>query len=238
MFEETFNQLMSIFIDPEIKTRRDRGVVRGDFKLRAFQIIFFPDGKPTLVRLNEEVKAEMIIHPKRGVNKSIGEILTLAEIERIQEFKLIEVDLLDCGHVTALNLFNNWTFSFDFKYNKSTANAHHSIAKEFLEVAEDSLKKGYRVPFIDNLFSSLELAAKSLLIDDFDSELLKSKKHSKIHDKLNSQTNIGNIKEEFRELFNKISDMRQTYRYLHRQVDFSIGDCQIWLKKAKKVIGV
>ncbi len=236
MYEKTFEQIVSIFIDPEVKLRINKGLLSKDFKLNAFQVILSPNDKPPLVRLNREVKAEILVTKKEGVNKQIGEMILLNEIENIQEFKLIEEEYLDCGHVTALKIGNNWNLSFDFRYNKKTADKHFSLAKEFLLVAEYSLKKGLLIPFIDNLFSSLELGAKSILLSDSDSKLLKSKKHTLIHSKLNKQAQIGNVKPEFRDLFNKLSAMRQPYRYLEKDNDLSTKDCKVWLEQAKRMI--
>jgi uncharacterized protein (UPF0332 family) len=237
MFKRTFNQIVSIFIDPEIKARIGKKQLSKDFRLNSFQVIMFPNDNPPLVRLNQEVKAEMIVTKKEGVNKQLGEILLLSEIKKIQEFKLIEKEYLDCGHVTALRVGDIWSMSFDFRYNKKTAEKHLKLAKEFLSVSEYSLEKNLYVPFIDNLFSCVELAAKSILLSDFDSKLLKSKKHSLIHSKLNREAHIGNIKPEFCDLFNKLASIRQPYRYLEKEIDdLPVIECKTWLKQAKQFI--
>jgi len=52
-----FEQLMAIYIRPEIARRQAHGQLPVPLALRAAQLICFADGRPNLVRLNEEVQA-------------------------------------------------------------------------------------------------------------------------------------------------------------------------------------
>jgi hypothetical protein len=53
-------QALDFWINPEIEIRRGAGTLLEDFALSAAQIIFEPDTKMPIVRLNEEVRAALL----------------------------------------------------------------------------------------------------------------------------------------------------------------------------------
>ena len=57
---------MDLFFNPEINRRKEQNLLPENFTLLAAQAIFFPDGRPHIVRLNEEVSVEVKL--KKGVD--------------------------------------------------------------------------------------------------------------------------------------------------------------------------
>ena len=64
----------------------------------------------------------------------------------------------------------------------------------------------YRAPFIDNLFNACELLAKARLITIIRMRDVGS--HGVIHSTINSWRKLGNVSDEFVDLFNKLSQAR------------------------------
>ena len=217
-----FKQLMELFIIPEIRRRKEAGKLNESFELYAAQIIFFPDGRKPLVRINSEMKAVAKIKLKSGISKKVSEPIFIHELEGLEELNLTEEDDLDCGHATLFRIGNRWIMVFDFRYNRKLSKKHIEVAKQFYEAAEFSFSRKNWSAFIDNLFSTVELLAKSILLSTPAPELRKKSSHKAIKTEFNRFTNLKNIDPVYCEIFNKLYNLRSRARYL--KGDFSISE--------------
>ena len=154
--KQTFRDVMRIWIDPEIQRRTNNGLLSKAFVLERAQVLLNPDKKSSQVRLNEEVKAEIIAKFK-GKHKEPNEPVFEHEIDEISEIRLTDSDDPNFAHVTMLTFRGRWVFHIDFRYNKLEAQKRYDIAKEFYEIAKVCYDKKYWRPFADTLFSSSEL---------------------------------------------------------------------------------
>jgi hypothetical protein len=87
-----FNQVMAVWIVPEIEARQARGDASKPFQLCFAQVVFDPD-KPPVVRLNEEVRGSAMMRsadPDR-VWKA-GEDVMIEDICAIVDFDLPDED--------------------------------------------------------------------------------------------------------------------------------------------------
>ena len=164
MGETMYKQFSELFFLPEIKKRQEEGKMDKATGINKMQVIFFPELKKPLIRLNDEVSILLNVKPKTGIKITPGQLVSLDEIDKIIKFNLIEKEYKDCGHITFLLNNGMWDILFDFSYNKGYAGEHFKIAKEFYETAKFSISKNSVVSFIDNLFSCAELLAKSQLL--------------------------------------------------------------------------
>jgi HEPN domain-containing protein len=217
--EETFQQFMSLWILPEIERRREVGSLPLPFDLERAQVLFFVDGRPNVVRLNDEVRSTAYVKIKKGTSKSVGEPVFPHEIERIESLRLLDDEDPDCGHLTVLRLLNRWTIAFDFIYNKGQAQQHLGAAKEFLEAARHALNKKHWRVFIDNSFSAAELAAKAFLLT-MPGPNQPPKNHKWVHARYNIHSKLGNVEDEQVQTLNRLSRLRPTARYLRGILSF------------------
>jgi hypothetical protein len=216
-----FKQAMDIWISPEVKRRREAGMLTVPLELRAAQVVFSPDGVPTQVRINSEVKAIAQMKLKPGVLKKAGEWIFGSEVDGIGHIELTDEDDPDCGHITIVNFNNEWILYFDLRYNKAVSMKHVEVAEQFYEAAEFSFGQKYWNAYADNLFSATELAAKSLLLSMPDTGFKQKTSHAMIQTKFNKFARLGNIRPEYRDTFNKLSGSRNHARYLKGDVSFS-----------------
>lgn len=217
-----FRQVMDIWVIPEIKRRQDLGELKSPLNIQSAQVIFFPDDeRKTQVRINSEIKGTIKVKPKPGFSKKNGEPVFSNEIESIENFSLSKDDDPDCGHITLLRINNDWSIYFDLRYNKALSIKHMEAAEQFYQSAEYSFDKKNWNSFADNLFSAAELSAKALLLSIRDPEFRRKTSHGAIQAKFNKFAHLGNIKAEYRDTFNKLSDLRNTGRYLRGDIQFS-----------------
>ena len=217
-----FEQFMDIYVVPEIKRRQQKGELEMPFNLKAFQIIFFSDYRERQIRLNPEVKAIVECKHILGLQKKLGEPIYIHEIEEVKKIQLTEEDDPDCGHITFIKIGEKCIIGFDARYNKSHSKKHIDRAKEFLEAAEFSLKQNNWSAFVDTLFSSAELLARSILLSMPDPKFREKASHKTIKSKFNKYAAPGNVKPIHIKTFNKLSDFRKRARYL--KGDFSISE--------------
>lgn len=233
VFRRVFQQLMDLFVTPEVMRRQETGELDKPLDLRAAQIIFFPDGRKPQVRINTEVRAIGKVKFKPGISKKPGEPIFEHELEGLEEINLTEEDDPNCGHATLIRIAGEWIIAFDFRYNKALSRKHIETARQYYESAEFSLKRRYWSPFIDNLFSAAELLAKSILLS---MPGLKLATHKAIQMRYNRFADLGNVELVYRETFNKLSGQRDSARYLKGDVSISEEEARRLLDIVKNMI--
>lgn len=233
---KVFQQLMDLFVTPEVRRRQEAGELCKPLDLHAAQIIFFPDGRKPHVRINSEVKAIGKMKLKSGVSKKAGEPIFEHELEGLEEINLTEEDDPDCGHATLLRIGDRWLVALDFRYNKALSKKHIETAKQFYEAAEFSFHQRNWSAFIDNLFSTAELLAKSILLSMPEPKFHKKASHKAIQIKYNRFADLGNVEAVHRETFNKLSSLRDRARYLKGDVSISEGEARRLLEIVKNMM--
>lgn len=214
LWRNFFQKMMDLYISPEINKRKEESMLNDTFQLVAAQVIFFSDGRKPQVRLNSEARAIADVKLKPGVKKKVGEILRSNEIEGLQNIKLPDDEDPDCAHATFFRIENHWVIAFDFRYNKGLSQKHFEIAKQFLSMAENAYNKKLWAAFVDNLFSASELIVKAVLLSVPDPKFRKKTTHPSISMKFNRFSDLGNVKPEYRKIFNKLAGLRSCARYL------------------------
>lgn len=234
--QRTFNQFMELFVLPEITRRKESGRLPEKFVLNAAQIIFYGDGRRPTVRLNEETKIVAKIKLKNGVKKDKGEAVLRNEIERLENLRLIDEEEPEYAHASMVKFGNHWLLGFDFRYNKRLAREHFKTAKQFYESAKNAHQNKLMTPFVDNLFSCIELLAKSELLLMPDEKFKEKATHKAIQIKYNKFVEIGNANLDFKTALNKLSGLRNSARYLKSNFRLSQAEAQEYLSIAREMI--
>lgn len=233
---KVLQQLMDLYIRPAIEARQERGGLPRPVPLRAAQVVFYPDGRPAEVRINDEVRvlARVSMAPKE--DRKIGDPVYRSEITSVQELKLTDQDDPDCGHATILEMNGSWTLVMDCTYNKATSRKYTDAAKEFLAAARYSFKHGNKRAFVDNLFSASELAAKASLLTYSGPVFRKRISRSMIHNRYNRYAKLGDAPEDAPKVFNKLSSWRHKARYLEGEFSISESEAKRWLQAVNSMI--
>jgi len=209
--EKVFQQMMDLWINPEIGRRKSFGKIDDTFVLSKAQIVFSLDNGINYVRLNDEVKA--IAKCKINKPKNKGEIVYDKDVDIIEKIELTNEDS-NCAHLTLLLFKNDWIISFDFRYNKKRIQEHIEASKEFYESAIENLDKNRLRPFFENAFASAELSAKSVLLSLPDKKILEGKNHKDRIEKFDNWAKLGNVKIEFSTTLSNLKNLRDSARYL------------------------
>lgn len=235
-FQQTvFNNLMEVFVLPNIKRRQEKGELSDPLHLMAAQVLIYPDERPTEVRVNEEVRAVAEMKLKPDVEVNPGDPIYAHQLESVSNFRLTEDDDPDCGYIILLQLEGRWTGNFNFIYNRGLSLKHIKAARQFLETAEYALDKQYWSVFVDTLFSASELAVKALMMGHH-ADLRNAKRHTRVHSVFNQFARMGNVDEEQRSTFNQLSQLRPTARYLHKEVEFNEVEAQQMLETVRGMV--
>lgn len=209
--QRIFQQVIDIWVTPEIERRKKLGKIKDGFIISKIQIIFSLSAGGNKVRLNEEVKAIIKCKVKGPTNK--GDVVCEGDVENIEKIELTDDDS-NCAHITLLLFKNNWIISFDARYNKKIIQEHIEASKEFYESAKENLEKGRLRSFFEDAFASAELSAKSVLLMLPDKKLLTGRNHKERLSKFKDWANLGNVKIEFSDTLSKLSTLRDSARYL------------------------
>lgn len=230
-----FNHILDLWVRPEMERRAKDNKISQDFVLNSAQVIMYPDGRQTVIRLNDEVKAILIAVARRGIK--VNERFPLEDgIKDIREIKLTDRDDPDAGHLTMLLFDGKWYMSFDFRYNKAKAKEFVESARDFLDNAKFSYEKEKWRPFIDNMFSATELLVVAQLLPHADSEYSKKQWHQGTEKRYASMVDIGNFKLEYKNTLLELRKLRKQARYHAAKFVFNKEDAVRYLNILEDMI--
>jgi uncharacterized protein (UPF0332 family) len=214
--KRAIQNVLDIFVTPEVTRRQSAGELPKPLKLTFAQVILFPDERKSLVRINEEVKAKAKVRYKSGISKKPDEWVREDEIEAIEYVELGPDDDPDCGYIFLYFKGTTALMWLDLHRNRALATEHIHRAEEFLETAASCMQGGKFAPFVDNLFNATELSAKTLLLVmyDYPPSLRRKSSHSAIQIRYNRFADLGNVIPEYKKVFNRLSGLRTSARYL------------------------
>lgn len=211
--EGAMRQLVANYIAPEVARRRSAGTLSAGARIERAQVVFFPDHRRPFVRLNDEVHAIVDASLREGTIKRPGDAIFVDDLAAINRISLTD-DEPECGHATMVLLGSRWVFGFDARYNRKLAREHLDLADQFLALARLALKRSWHGPFVDNLFSAAELAAKATLLLLPDATFAKKTTHKNITRKYRWFAELGNVDVEFRKALDQLGRWRVGARYL------------------------
>jgi len=221
-WKNTFNQILEIWVTPEVIRRQELALISKPYDLRAAQVIFYPDNRSNIIRLNEEVRFVGKVKLKQGISlKQKGDPVYLQEIDDYESFYLPKNEDPNCGHVTIYRFPDHWIISFDLVYNKGIATEHLLAAKQFLNAGLQAIKDNSMRVFVDTCFSAAELSAKALLITTPIPGENTKMSHGRIHSRYNLQAKLGNIDISHKDALNRLAALRGSARYLNNTLDIN-----------------
>lgn len=232
--ENLFSSLMSVFVQPELARRLEAGCpLAPGTQLVAIQVVFRVAQEPD-VRFNSEVGGFMRARALRAMAE--GEPATSADVSEITHVELTDTDG-DAAHITAIQLADGWSISWDGRYNASHIAAHVDAASEFVELAEIALERGMLRGFAENAFEAAELLAKAEILSLPDAAVLKSKKHGTIAQRFNRWAHIGGTDQRFANLRNELERLRGPARYLRGEFGLDQARAKAMLATLKEMRG-
>src|SRR5437867_2782576 len=115
---KAFEQMMIYWVAPEIRHRQAAGLAPIPLVLGRAQVIVpsAMDKQPIVVRLNEEVQADLDVDLGEGRDIVAGEPIYEIEVSDIKGIALTPDDDQNAGHMTALRVKGTWYFAFDLRY--------------------------------------------------------------------------------------------------------------------------
>lgn len=208
-----FQQIIDIYVGPEIERRRAAGRLPRNFTLHAAQLICSADAAPNQIRLNDEVQAIALVRWNKAVRKELGDPVFRHEVEGIETIVLPETEDPNCGHATLLRFGAQWYVAFDFRYNRGRSRELLAKAEQFRSAATRAHAAAEWSAFAYNLFTAMELAAKAELLVAPDQTLLRVKSHKTVHSRINKWAHLGNVDLEHVTAFNELARLRQDAAY-------------------------
>jgi uncharacterized protein (UPF0332 family) len=237
MCENTFKQIMDIWITPEIIRRQQSGSIPRPYDLRAAQVIFHVDGRPNEIRLNKEVRSIVKVKLKDGTaKKNKGDSVYAHEIESYESFRLSDNEDQNCGHITLHRIGDKWTIAFDCIYNKGIAAEHLSAARQFITAAQQALTPNSMRVFVDTCFSAAELTAKALLLTTPIPGENTKMSHKRIHSRYNIEAKLGNVEASHKNALNRLAALRTSARYLNNALDLSESEAHTLIQAVEDAI--
>jgi len=106
--ERLIEQTLRVWVNPELEKRKKAGDLKGNFILKAAQIIFTVSGQNT-IRINGEVKAIVEAKINRKIKK--GEAIFNKDVDDIRSFRLLDEEK-GFGHITIIHLSKGWFVGF------------------------------------------------------------------------------------------------------------------------------
>jgi HEPN domain-containing protein len=226
MNRRTVDDVFRLWITPEIERRqRDEGAPK-PFPLAKAQVVLNVD-QPIQVRLNDEVKAVMLVEVDEATKASLlngqsGQPIYWDQVKNIADVRLTETDA-NAAHITLLVVpGRGWGMFFDFRYNAARVATTVDAAEQFLATADFAANQGHSRAMAENLFHASELTAKGLLLMLPFPEVVTTRKHGTVASTLNRHgRSAQNVDSGFVALHNELLSIRGDARYLRGDVPWT-----------------
>lgn len=111
-----FNQIMDLWISPELEKRRENNAIDKDFKFDRC-IIKFPKGKEIIVNFNDEVGLMAVVRKDHESSFNKGDPISIHHVNEILEVLPPTVDDKRVGFVFLHVVNGRWEIFFDFTPN-------------------------------------------------------------------------------------------------------------------------
>jgi hypothetical protein len=226
-----FKNILDLWIYPEINKRLEQGKISKDTEVRSALIIMNPDKNTPEVRINNEVGATVITKYKSDKPKKVGELVYEHEIDEHLVIEEINKDP-NSAYIILIRVKDLWTIKFDGTWNKARAKQRFDTAKEFYQAAKLCIDNKLLRPFIDNLYSAVELLATSQLLLMADKKYTKKQTHPATRTRINS----GQYNPEHKSLYNKLYGLRDAARYLNKDFVYDAKDGIVLLNKVDGIM--
>jgi len=209
------NQFFSLWIAPELQTRKTKTSTTDAFSIDKAQVLFTLDGRK-VIRLNDEVQATIKTNKRQITDMSIDTYESEETIERLDRIPEEE----NFGHTTVVKIRNLWVIAFDFRYGIDSSRDYYDLSKEFLDAAKSSLKVTNYHAATSNLYIAMEHLARARILLYPDLIVKKSKKHTGIAGQINVHANKTQvIKPSYAKTFNYIQNLyNEGVRYMPNMV--------------------
>lgn len=231
--EVVINNAFRLWFIPELDRRRADGRIPDGFELRAAQVVMDLNNPSPVVRINEEVRGVLEARAARPIEK--GQPVCESDMSELLGMSLTEDDP-NAGHATALLHNDVWYLFFDFRYNAARIEQYIDMARQFLHVAGTAARDGQLRPVVENLFATVEILAKCLLMMRPDRSVLESKKHKFVATRFNLEGKLGNVPPDSVQLLNRLTALRPIARYQPETLALTKEDAQTLCVQAQKML--
>lgn len=213
MAERIFEQLIDLWVKPEIDKRVVEGRITTPLELNKIQVLMPINGE-NAVRFNDEVHFEVMAKVKPGLRLRPGDIFDFSEMEEIKFHGLLPEDE-DCGHITAWAINGVWNIYFSFIYERTKSRDLLGLGEKYIASAESDIRRGLLAPAINTLCIASENIAKArLILQPYEGVHQPIKTHSTLKSLINRHTKIGDtIKPEYAQYHNYLFSLREKARY-------------------------
>lgn len=226
-----------LWLIPEVQRRLSGGLLDGDTKIWAGQIIFGMTGV-LAVQLNDEVNGIFHVRPEaalpEGVLLSAENALDIAA--NVVHFELDDHDQPDAAHVTVLLGERGFYITFDMRYNSALVAGLVVRAREFLTIARYAETTGSVHALIANLHIAVEALAKARLVLHPDNEILVSRNHGFLRARFNRHSKGDDAEQRFARLLNRLDELRNPARYSLSQLSLSSDEARSLIDDADAML--
>lgn len=212
-FQSLVKTMFEFWLTPEIEKRKSEGRWPLDWFTFA-QVLLGEDG--VTVNFDNEIVGTVEIDPK--IHSLVpGQQYGFDDVKLIGSMKKLKLpnEFSDHGHVTLLN-GGVPAVLFDFRRYKGSAHQFIDLAEQYLVTSEDAYNRGNIGPLLDNLFNACELIARARLMILTVSP--SGRTHGITHSGINLQRRLGNVGNDFVDLFNYLTRTRDGARYDPRKL--------------------
>ncbi len=231
----TINQMIQLFINPELKKRK-----KSRFKAALIELFDYQDN---IVRIDNEFKCEFELMKPILKKTDVGKPKNY-KLEDLKDISWHEKSTDPNSAKILLIKWNKdwWIIDYDFRYNKQIAKKLSNRSEEFLSLVELAYKNKYELyknPLIELLWASAELVIDSKLF--LIPTKQRSKKHSDKKERLNklaSPDKNSIFSQEFLVLFNYLTKSRKAARYCTKKIKTYPKGCDLksFLRESVRII--
>ncbi|MGD1838337.1 MAG: hypothetical protein ACPKPY_09825 [Nitrososphaeraceae archaeon] len=213
MLETLIPQILDEFVYPEVMKKVEKRMITSDFRLYAAHILLFSNPIKNKILLNDDVSFKIHADFVEGNQFEYGQPVYFKDIKTIFGIYPTKCDP-NAAHVMIIKLHGKWYIACDLIYDRQKVNLKFKNAQSFLAAAILCKENKLFGPYVDNLYSSTELAIQSILLLQRRPHFSSKQTHEETRDLFSLYAKNGNIDKKYSEHYSKLLELRKKGRYL------------------------
>jgi hypothetical protein len=214
--DDLFADIGERFINPEVGRRRTAGSMGADELVWRYQVLL-PPGQEPVIRLNEEVRGQVLAEVGRDLG--VGDDVYLEDIVRVSGFEP-EPEERGTPYIAAFAHGTGWVMSYDLSWRHPLADKHLALGSDFAASAQEAHAAARLAVALDCAYSASELLAKAELLSCSPTikAAVSARKHAGVVTPYTLWARLGNTEQRFATLLHRLAQLRPSARYLNGEL--------------------
>ncbi len=227
------------YVYPEIINRVERGQLKSTFRLTKAHVLLYTRHAKNKILLENEVMFNANCIWNEPDKIEIGKPVLGKEIKKLKKIFPRENYDTNAAQIMLVKMSYGWEIAVDLIFDRNKVKERINKSKRYFKSAENNLKDKNWDPFIDDIWTSTELAVQSILLIHYMGDYSVKQTHEQTLKLFKGHCEHNNSPKEFSKHYEKMHSLRNPARYVtNKEIEFKIelDEGEQYFQSTKKLL--